>query len=621
MKETNFIKQNKLKWAKLEQLLEQKNADPEQLNELFIQITDDLSYARTFYPNRSVRVYLNGLAQRIFQSIYKNQKPKRNKFVQFWTHDVPCIIYESRYAFYLSFILFAGAILVGILSCHYDPDFVRTILGDRYVEMTMENIRSGDPMRVYKDSDHFAMFAQITLNNLRVAFLTFIAGVVASIGTIFVLISNGVMVGSFQYFFFQQGVGIESMLAIWIHGTLEISAIIIAGAAGLTMGSGLLFPGTHSRAQAFIASAKRGLQIMLSITPIIIAAGFFEGFLTRYTDAPNFARLGIILSSLTFILLYYVYYPYKKHKAGFKAEGIYDKVPQGIEQDLTVNKIRSLGEILAASAGKIRGIFPKLIGISALMGLLYALILWVVYGHDLTANFGMYALGGSSFFNFTSGVEQSLQYFNYSNSSILFVLNSVAFTLITLVIIHNNNLNPLAKKYKQFFAALFVSVMLSSIFFLPRGFSALAILFLGGPLLIALFAFATKNNAGISVFGQGINLSFSAYGRVLGITTVLGLMVLILSMLLSSQLVVLLLQAIKINFNLEPQVMNLWALSLFNFLTISMLCMVFGFCLQVFLFLYHTLREIKGATSLKAELMKLGSHKLIYGLKKEELTI
>ena len=74
MRETNFIEQNKKKWKDFERVLDGQYEDPEKLNELFIQVTDDLSYSRTYYPNRSVRVYLNGLAQKVFFSIYKSKK-------------------------------------------------------------------------------------------------------------------------------------------------------------------------------------------------------------------------------------------------------------------------------------------------------------------------------------------------------------------------------------------------------------------------------------------------------------------------------------------------------------------------------------------------------------------
>ena len=73
MRETAFIEQNKKKWEQFESILKQPNRNPDKLSELFIQVTDDLSYARTFYPNRSVKVYLNNLSQKIFSSIYKNQ--------------------------------------------------------------------------------------------------------------------------------------------------------------------------------------------------------------------------------------------------------------------------------------------------------------------------------------------------------------------------------------------------------------------------------------------------------------------------------------------------------------------------------------------------------------------
>ena len=74
MRETNFIDQNKKKWKDFERVLDGQYKDPEKLKDLFIQVTDDLSYSRTFYSNRSVRVYLNNLAQRVFFSIYKSKK-------------------------------------------------------------------------------------------------------------------------------------------------------------------------------------------------------------------------------------------------------------------------------------------------------------------------------------------------------------------------------------------------------------------------------------------------------------------------------------------------------------------------------------------------------------------
>ncbi|MBK8702868.1 MAG: stage II sporulation protein M [Saprospiraceae bacterium] len=347
MCETKFIEQNQPKWEELERVLESPYKNPDNLNELFIQVTDDLSYSRTFYPNRSVRVYLNGLAQRIFLSIYRNRKSQRHRLITFWTDELPHLVYESRQAFRLSFFVFALAMAIGMLSCAMDPDFAAVILGEDYVQMTEENIRSGDPMRVYKQRGEFGMTLGITVNNIYVSFLTFVLGVFFSIGSIALLLYNGVMVGAFQYFFIERGLFWESFLTIWMHGALEISAIVIAGAAGITMGQGLLFPGTYTRMQAFQRSARRGIKIMVGIAPLFIVAGFIEGYLTRHTDLPDVARGFFIVVCLLVVLVYFVWYPWMKSRIGFDAPIRDARIPPDDMLHLNFTQIKPSGEILA----------------------------------------------------------------------------------------------------------------------------------------------------------------------------------------------------------------------------------------------------------------------------------
>jgi uncharacterized membrane protein SpoIIM required for sporulation len=106
----------------------------------------------------------------------------------------------------------------------------------------------------------------------------------------------------------------DSALAIWLHGTLEISAIIVAGAAGLAMGNGWLFPGTYSRLYSFRRGAKRGLKIVIGTVPLFCIAGFIESFLTRHTEYPDVFRLTIILLSAAFIVYYYIILPYLRNR-------------------------------------------------------------------------------------------------------------------------------------------------------------------------------------------------------------------------------------------------------------------------------------------------------------------
>ena len=164
-------------------------------------------------------------------------------------------------------------------------------------------------MKVYKEMNDVEMFMGITISNIRVALMAFIYGVLLSIGSLYIMMRNGVMLGSFQYFFYDKGVLWESVRTIWIHGTIEISVIVIAGAAGLVLGNGILFPGTYTRLESFKRSMKDGLKIVVSTIPFFIIAGFLEGFVTRHTEMPDWLAIIIITLSLLLIIFYYVIYP------------------------------------------------------------------------------------------------------------------------------------------------------------------------------------------------------------------------------------------------------------------------------------------------------------------------
>ncbi|HET8810871.1 MAG TPA: stage II sporulation protein M [Flavobacteriaceae bacterium] len=315
MREAAFVKQNKDKWTRFESLV-QKNAkiSPDELSKLYLEVTDHLAYARTFYPKSNTLRYLNELSVRAHQKIYKTKKESRGRIITFFTQEFPLFFYNYQKQLLISFFVFALFSAVGAFSAANDGAFVRAIMGDAYVNMTLENIANNDPMAVYKKMGEMNMFMGITINNIKVALFAFVLGIFLGIGTLFMLMKNAVMLGSFQYFFYDQGLFWESARTIWIHGTIEISVIIVAGCAGLVVGNGILFPKTYSRLQSFIKGVKSGLKIVISTVPFFIIAGFLEGFVTRKTQMPDWLAILIISLSLALILFYYVFYPIYLHK-------------------------------------------------------------------------------------------------------------------------------------------------------------------------------------------------------------------------------------------------------------------------------------------------------------------
>lgn len=319
MKEIIFIKKNNERWKQFEQLLtKQKKSEPDLLANLFIQLTDDLSYARTYYPESTITKYLNELTFRAHLQIYKNKKEKKSRIKTYWKYEFPLLFHQNQKYFLFAFIIFFIAVAIGVLSTLFDDSFVRLILGDRYVNMTLHNIEQGDPLAVYKKMNEIEMFLGISLNNIYVSFLAFVFGIFLSVGTGYILFNNGVMVGSFITFFWQKGLFTDAMFTIWIHGTLEIFAIITAGAAGLMLGNSMLFPKTYSRINSFQRGVKNGLKTVIGLLPLFIVAAFFEGFITRYSKMPYIIRGFIIFGSLAWICWYFFIYPGRLLRTGIR---------------------------------------------------------------------------------------------------------------------------------------------------------------------------------------------------------------------------------------------------------------------------------------------------------------
>jgi len=316
MREALFVKKNHEKWQLFENVLNKKQTiTPDKLSDLYIEVTDDLSFAKTYYPGSKTVSYLNSIAAKAHLNIYKSKKESKNRIWSFFKTEFPYLFYNYQKQLLIAFLVFGFFTLVGAYSSSQNIDFVRVIMGDEYVNMTIENIEKGDPMAVYKQANELDMATMITVNNIRVAGMAFLFGLLFSVGTLFIMMQNGIMLGSFLYFFYHYDLLWESSRTIWIHGTIEISIIIIASCAGMVAGNGLLFPNTYTRLQSFKKSFKEGLKIMLSTVPFFVVAGFIEGFVTRHTEMLDGLAIFIITFSLVIIVFYYIIYPkivYKK---------------------------------------------------------------------------------------------------------------------------------------------------------------------------------------------------------------------------------------------------------------------------------------------------------------------
>lgn len=600
MKETRFIEQNKEKWLKFEQLLRLNRRDPDKLSDLFVQVTDDLSYARTNYPNRSIKVYLNNVAQQLFYNIYKNKKDGRNKFVRFWREELPAIVYHSRMELIVSLVVFLLAVTIGVISSMHDSEFARSILGDSYVDTTIKNIEDGDPMGIYKDMNEVDMFLYITRNNVTVAFYTFISGIFLSLGAVIVLVYNGIMVGVFQYFFIERDLGIESFLTIWLHGTLEISSIVIAGGAGIVLGTGLIFPGTYSRLRAFQMSARRALKLLIGIVPILVFAAMIESFVTRYTELPVVAKLALILVSLFFVLFYFVWYPFVKHRNGTLIK-LDERNLQSREVTIPrlEGNIRKVSQIFRDALIMYQKLFKYYFKPLALASVLYvAVAAYILYSQ--ISSFSIYTQGW-----LFSKLEALL---NYQDFPVLFLLNTAFLTgVIYWTYYRASELLEFDYQRKTLFLGAGACAVIMNLPFFADGFlSVMLWLVMLVVACFSMFIYLKEDRSFLSAMGGFRIFYIQSTGRITGLFSLLLLIAFIFFVLLSALSTLPFfgsyLDFITSNFVMEGNTSYYITLAVKGFL----IALCIGLLMPLFLLgsaiQYFTLQEIKDAAWLKQQI-------------------
>lgn len=299
--------------------------DADEMAKDFTQLVDDLAYAKTFYPSSKVTHYINTEASKIYLSIYRNRKEESNRLISFWKYDLPLTIAKHRKTMIFSLILFIVFFAIGFFTSRQDETVARGFFGDNYVDETLKNIDDGNPFGIYENGNPFFSWLGIMINNIIVAIRFFGEGIFAGIPTMFDLAKTAAMVGIFDQFFVAKGFGVQFFLVVFVHGTLELTAIIIAGGAGLILGKSFLFPGTIKRLSAFKQGAKDGVKIMIGLMPIFALAAFFEGFITRLYNDLSIITTIITSLSVVFVIWYFVIYPMRllrKRKAQFNEEDV-----------------------------------------------------------------------------------------------------------------------------------------------------------------------------------------------------------------------------------------------------------------------------------------------------------
>ena len=306
---TRWLEKRKPQWQRLEQLVGRSghrgvaalsHDELRELGLLYRQTASDLATVREDITSRSFTSYLNQLLARAHNLIYMGRRPNWGGIWRFYLDTYPRVFREAFPLVLLAALVFIGGGLAGAVVTLRDAAFAHRILGPHMIEtiekreMWTHSILAVKPMAA----------SGIMTNNITVGFFMFVAGITAGLGTLWMLITNGLLMGVLAVTTARAGMALQLWDFVAAHGALELPAIFIAAGAGLEVARGLLFPAMLSRKESLRQAGNRGTKLLLGELPLLIVAGVIESFVspTKIPTALKFTLSAALFSALVLYL-------------------------------------------------------------------------------------------------------------------------------------------------------------------------------------------------------------------------------------------------------------------------------------------------------------------------------
>jgi len=307
LKSYRFREERQADWQKLDLILTRaenggvKSLSDEQmlaLPRLYRQAVSSLSVARSISLDQNVIAYLESLCTRAYFFVYGARTTIGERMMVFLRRDWPAAVRGAVWPTLLSALFFLGGWALAFFLCLQDMDWFWTFHGQNFMDgrnpdATAEYLRSTIYSEGHGDGQLSAFSSFLFNNNAQIALFAFALGFAFGVPTAWLLVYNGVMIGSLYAVFWDKGLGFEFTGWLMIHGVTELLAIILAGAAGFIIGGAVAFPGERSRLASARAAGQKAATIAMGCVIMLVFAALLEGFgrqlinsdLTRYLVA------------------------------------------------------------------------------------------------------------------------------------------------------------------------------------------------------------------------------------------------------------------------------------------------------------------------------------------------
>lgn len=320
LRSDRFRQEREGDWQRLEHIVRRIEAgrirglsdeDLEALPALYRMLVSSLSVARETTLDAATLRYLEGLAQRAWFVVHGPELGFRGWFRRFfaggWSAAVRAIGADIAIALA---VMIAGSV-IGWILVSGNPDWFTTLMppqmGDARVPGASRAALYGTLFGKAHEPNLSIFAAELFSNNAGVSILCFAFGFAFGVPPILLLVHNTTQVGALLWLYHGQGLTLEAIGWLAVHGTTELFAILLAGGAGIHIGRAMAFPGTQAVLDAASAAGRRAATVMIGVVLMLVVAALLEGFARQLLDATA-PRLAVGLIMLGFWITYFFVY-------------------------------------------------------------------------------------------------------------------------------------------------------------------------------------------------------------------------------------------------------------------------------------------------------------------------
>jgi uncharacterized membrane protein SpoIIM required for sporulation len=304
----HWIALRKESWSRLETLVQQvetaslktlPSADLREFGLLYRQAAADLSAVRADEAARTLEAYLNRLVSRAHNHIYSGDRMNLSSVWNFLYKGYPRIFRRLLPYTTVALAIFLAGALLGTLLTVARPQFMHAMLGPQMIDKIEHHQMWTDSILTAKPQES----SRIMTNNIAVCFYTYAGGILAGLGTILLMFTNGMSIGVITTACAEHHMALSMGSFVAAHGALELPSIFISGGAGLRLASGLLFPGMLRRRDALALAGAESIRLLSGTIPMLVIAGILEAFLSP-THAPLVLKFSVSAVLLTGLCLW-----------------------------------------------------------------------------------------------------------------------------------------------------------------------------------------------------------------------------------------------------------------------------------------------------------------------------